>query len=274
MMLLHSCELINPAEDIPSYIHIDSILLSVQPDEGTASHKISDAWVYVDDELIGTFETPCTVPVLKDGAHRLTIRAGIKSNGIASTRPYYPFYDPYTIDNFMLVKDSVINVRPMVRYASGANIAWKEGFEDGGISLMNGTDDTTRITKTDDPSLVFEGNYSAFVKIWPGDTSCFFVSTDAYRLPVAGYTYLELNYKNNNKFTVGLIATIDSVYRTLPVLVMNRSDKWNKIYINLTMMVYNYPAASSWRIFISSVKESETEVPLIYFDNLKLVYSR
>jgi len=275
-MLVNSCELINPAEDIPSFIHIDSIDVNTNDPSavGSVSHKVSDAWVYIDDELIGTFELPATVPILKEGIHRLTIRAGIKSNGIASTRPYYPFYEPIIYDDFKLFKDSIIKINPVTHYSDGAKIAWKEGFEDGGVSLIKASDDTTSLYKTNDHSLVLEGDYSAYAKILPGDTSFFFRSTDTYRLPISGFSYLELNYKNNNKFLVGLIANINGSSVTLPVLVLNRSDKWNKIYINLTMMVYNYSTATDFYIFVSSERESDVAEPLIYMDNLKLVYSK
>lgn len=278
VILVNSCELINPAEDIPSFIHIDSIDINTNdpPATGSVSHKISDAWVYIDDELIGTFELPATVPILKEGAHRLMIRAGIKSNGIASTRPYYPFYEPVIYDNFKLFKDSIIKITPppVTQYSDGAKIAWIEGFEDGGVSLINAGDDTTSLYKTNDHSKVFEGNFSAYAKISPGDTSFFFRSTDTYKLPISGYSYLELNYKNNNKFVVGLIANINGSSVTLPVLVLNRSENWNKIYINLTMMVYNYSTATDFYIFVGSVRESDVAEPLIYLDNLKLVYSK
>jgi len=53
--------LINPAEPIPSYIHIDKIDLTTDySSQGTSSNKITDAWIYVDNELIGAFEMPVT----------------------------------------------------------------------------------------------------------------------------------------------------------------------------------------------------------------------
>lgn len=276
IMLVYSCELINPDETIPSFIQIDSIdVESNNPqEEGSVSHKISDAWVYIDDELIGSYELPATIPILKDGTHRMTIRAGIKSNGILSTRPYYPFYEPIVYDNFKLIKDSIIKVKPVTHYSSGAKIAWKEAFEDAGISLINATDDTTSLLITSNPALVFEGRNSGYIKILQNDTSFFFRSTDTYKLPISGFSYLELNYKNNNKFMVGLIAIINGSSVPLPVLILNRSDKWNKIYINLTMTVNNYISATDFYIFVSSAKEPDVTEPCIYLDNIKLVYSK
>ena len=99
---LSSCEIYNPSEDEPSYIHIDSISLTTDYTAyGTASHKITDAWVYVDNELIGAFELPANVPVLKSGVHNINIRPGIKLNGIAATRSYYPFFNPCIFNSFI-----------------------------------------------------------------------------------------------------------------------------------------------------------------------------
>ena len=57
VLLFHSCEIINPEEDIPSYIYVEEIkFTSTNPDQGSSSNKILDAWVYVDDELIGAFD--------------------------------------------------------------------------------------------------------------------------------------------------------------------------------------------------------------------------
>ncbi len=44
-----SCEVINPAEPVPSYIHLDSVSLkTTYITEGSALSNVSDAWIYVD----------------------------------------------------------------------------------------------------------------------------------------------------------------------------------------------------------------------------------
>src|SRR3954471_3898254 len=79
----------NKEEPIPVYVHIEKISLVANPDgfvnsvtgdEGSLSSKISDAWVYVDEQLVGCFELPVTFPVLAEGTHTVKIRAGIKVN--------------------------------------------------------------------------------------------------------------------------------------------------------------------------------------------------
>ena len=67
--LLFSCNKFDGDQTIPAYIHIEKITLADNPiiSEGSLSNRITDAWVYVDDELIGAFELPATFPVLKKG---------------------------------------------------------------------------------------------------------------------------------------------------------------------------------------------------------------
>ena len=65
LLLLSSCELINPEEDTPAFIKIDNFDYTV--DVGTA--KIVDAWVYIDNDLQGIYPIPNTIPVLKQRNH-------------------------------------------------------------------------------------------------------------------------------------------------------------------------------------------------------------
>src|SRR5580693_7824504 len=83
--LFNSCNLFDPPSAIPSYVHIDSIgFTSYYLTQGSNSHKISDAWVYVDQQLQGVYQLPATFPVLATGSHEIDIKAGIEINGIAS----------------------------------------------------------------------------------------------------------------------------------------------------------------------------------------------
>ena len=118
-IVISSCELINPAETVPSYIHIQKIDLISTATYGSSSSKISDAWVYIDEQLIGCFELPATIPILSEGSHNIKIRPGIKVNGIGSNRSPYPFYNiiEQTID---LQKGTVLNLSPTTTYTSAS----------------------------------------------------------------------------------------------------------------------------------------------------------
>ena len=84
-----SCRKFEGSQTIPAYIHIESIVVDSLTDYftyGSTTSKITDAWVYVDDDPIGCFELPATFPVLKHGPHKVTVYGGIMSNGIAAAR--------------------------------------------------------------------------------------------------------------------------------------------------------------------------------------------
>ncbi|MCK6650821.1 MAG: hypothetical protein L6Q66_14285 [Bacteroidia bacterium] len=160
----YSCNIINPAEPIPSYIRINGISLTTVAGQGSNSSKITDAWVYVDEQLVGCFELPVTIPILKEGVHQLKIRGGIKVNGISATRSPYPFYDSYT-QTISFNKGEVQTISPVVKYLSSADFTCMEDFEAStGTILYNspsGTDTTLAVTTL--TSEVFEGAKSGML---------------------------------------------------------------------------------------------------------------
>jgi len=279
-LIISSCEIINPEETIPSYIRINQIDLKSEYGQGTSSHKITDAWIYVDDELIGAFELPATFPVLSEGNHEIIIKPGIELNGIAPTRAIYPFYRPI-IKNINLSKDSIIVLDSLftlkTAYYGDTKFPWsnvgQEDFEESGVSIDSTYRSETGITVT---SLdVFEGNNSGLVTLY--DSINFFEakSIEAFDLPGGGsYVFLELNYKTNNHFTVGVFANnlFTGESSQHPIFVINPNNEWNKIYINLTPTVSRETQALDFNIFFGALLDDDVGKAEIYFDNIKLVH--
>ena len=69
---LCSCELINPPEDIPAYISINSFDLDPETgdnpiiNEKTKPHDINGVWLNIDGNIQGSYELPVTFPVLAE----------------------------------------------------------------------------------------------------------------------------------------------------------------------------------------------------------------
>ena len=95
LLFAGSCNLIDPEEAVPSVIYIDELSLNVNPGEGTDSHKITEVWVYTNGQMLGAFDLPARIPVLNQGNTDVLMFAGIKNNGISSTRIRYPFYTTF-----------------------------------------------------------------------------------------------------------------------------------------------------------------------------------
>jgi hypothetical protein len=270
--LLSSCSLFDPTEPIPSYISIDKIDLTTEPGQGTNSNKITDAWVYVDDQFVGCYELPCKFPVLFTGVHTVMVRAGIKVNGISAIRSPYPFYASYkqTVD---LQAGVVTEMNPTVTYASNAVFQFMEDFEQAGVLIdtSSASDTTIHIIGTSNPN-VFEGNYSGVAYLDHQNTFFECVSSQAYSLPKSGRdVFLEFNYKSNHEFIVGVEAQPPYYLKTAS-LTYNASSTWNKTYLYITPAVSGSPNALLFKVFIGMQNTSGADGVELYLDNIKLVY--
>lgn len=271
-MIIPSCNVINPPETIPSYIKIDKIDFTVSPMQGTASCDITDAWVYIDDQPMGCYELPAKFPVLQEGNHKISIYAGITIDGIAATRGIYPYFKPWT-QYVTLVQDSVVELHPATTYYSETKFTFIEAFEDGGILFEKSPLSDTMIVKTNNPLEVYEGDYSGIINL-ESTTDTFECKTiSSYVLPTSNSpVFIEMDYKTNNQFTVGIYSNFSSSIVRSAVLVINPSLYWKKIYINLTPAISRQATAIDTKIFIAANKSSNVSSGVILLDNIKLVH--
>ena len=265
------CELMDEAEPIPTYATIDTIKLETQQNsEGTNSHKIRDAWLFVDGQLLGAYELPMLAPVLDEGEHTVEIFAGMADNGIVSYPEIYPFYNRY-ITTKKFIPGETIAIDPSVKYDSKTIFSFIEDFEDGNI--FGGELDGDIGTKIE---LIrqgrFEGNRSG--KITLTAVSPIFEAATLLEYPifdednVSSPIYLEINYKNNVPFEVGIMgfkgnAFIEKTY----VAGFNPKDVWNKVYVNLTLDT-SVMDGDSYKIVIRAAKGEDVETGEIYLDNI------
>jgi len=263
--------------EIPSYIKIDTISINVTSLQGSASQKISDTWVYADNDLIGGFELPKKFPVLKSGSTLLSIYAGIILNGIKETRAPYPFYQQIN-KTVTLEREKVTDLGHLTfSYAEGTKFAWLEDFEQSNLTIDSTSRSEVNLVRTYLPELAsafpYETNKYAAKVVIPSDSLVFeCASHESYKLPTDGTSvFLEMNYKSNNAFTVGLFINGD-VSSQRSVLVINPSNNWNKIYINLTPTLSSSSTASSFRVFITAMKSTDEANAVIMFDNIKLLH--
>ncbi len=272
-----SCELYNPAEPVPSYIHIEKITLvtAVDGSQGSNSSKIADAWVYIDDQLIGCFELPATFPVTTEGPHQIKVIPGIKVNGIAATRAPYPFYSSYeqAVD---LKKTGRIVVNPIVHYSVSADFDFIENFENAGIILSkspaSGVDTIIQRIFSPDPN-VFEANSSGIAYLDATHTFFECVSNTSYNLPKAGApVFLEFNYKCNHEFAVGIYAHSSAGTIQTAALTFNPSATWNKTYLYLTPVVSSSTNATDFNIFFGMINTTGADSIALLLDNIKLVH--
>lgn len=275
----NSCYKFSGDQTIPSYIKIDSIGLSTYYfNEGSDSHNITDAWVYVDDNLIGVFELPALVPILKSGPQNIDVRAGIKLNGISSTRVPYPFYNAISFDGYELYPDSVRNMGYIkTTYQSNLVFAWMEDFEDSGLTFEEISISDTAIKRTvaNDPNAYQDeySQYSGIVNLTQDKPVWSATSLSSYPITKQGSAVLlEMDFKTNNYFNVGLLIKEYSQFIKIPLVILNHAETWRKIYINLGPNITLHPQADYFKVVIESEIEDENTQANIYMDNIKLIY--
>ena len=188
---------------VPAYISIDDILFSTDyATEGSASSNITDAWVYIDDNLVGVYELPATFPVLKEGNVEVKIYAGIKDNGITASRARYLLYDPH-IQTINLVPEETIKIISTVGYNPDVKFTWLEDFETASLSFLYHTRSDTIIMKQNND--VKEGNFSGHVYLESNMDFFEATSIEYGNVPKNGSpVYLEIDFKTNEPVLIGV----------------------------------------------------------------------
>ncbi len=273
LMMMCSCNIINPPETIPAYIEVDSFSVYTKSDgsQGSSSSNIADVWVTVDGNFLSGYQLGTKVPVLYNGTHDVTLRAGILLNGIDGTRVPYGVFQPFDT-TINLIAGQIHKIIPRVTYYSYTHFPLIEDFDHSSFFFKaDSTSDTTLTIVTDTNSIdhnsggVFlDGNHPFF--------EC--TTIDSFNLPGGTVpTYIELNYKCNNEFTVGVSANTQlGPITAYDLLNIRSTDVWKKIYINLTPIVLQAQHAIDWRIYIKATKADGQTTASLYFDNIKLVY--
>ena len=271
--MFSACNIVNPAESIPTYIQIDSVTLqSVVPEKhGSVSHKISDVWVYYNLQLLGAFELPAKVPVIANGKGQLQILAGIWDNGLSGTRVKYPFY---TVDTFSFTAQpgKSIAYTPTFRYRTADQPIIKyfvENFEQGN-SFMPLAGDTS-LVRTNNLNEVFEGTWSGKMYMRDTDATAQCITSQAFSIPPSKEAYLELNYKNDVPFDVRMEVFWNGSTIRSDIISLRERSTWNKAYLRLGGFASTYQNGQFKFYIRSSLPAGRTDGTIL-IDNFKVIY--
>lgn len=269
--LLISCKKYAPAPDA-FFLKVNSIHVSTNSKQGSGSHKIVDLHLYVNGFFQGAYPVGSAMPIVSDNKQvKIEIVPGIKNNGISDTRVFWRIYKEVRIDT--LVESGKTIERPLTFvYKESANFPWIEGFESNtvsGYSIEKSPESQVRprILQTENS---FEGKYLE-IKL-TGDTIIGQVqsSGEGYVLPKTNENvYLELNYRCNQTFVVGMITQTNQLK---PIIYLKEQQDWNKIYIQLSTVLNTEPTSEKNKIYFRLLKESSDPDAWMHLDNIKLVY--
>ncbi len=275
MIFLGSCDLINPEESVPSFIHINEFSFEAAPGEGTSSEKITEVWVYSNGQMLGAYDLPAHIPVLDEGSNQVTIFAGIKNNGISSTRIRYPFYTSFDT-TLQFNPGSEIVLKPRFFYRDDISIDQYD-FENNSNPFGDiGTSDVN-LNTISDAELVFEGGYSGYAYLADGNNQVLVRTNDVLQLTPGKVTFLEINYSTNNTLAAGLYSFQSGTEKkNLAVLINPTTESigtpvWNKIYIDLGLIPSQNINADHFEIYFEAVADTPGKTVEVFLDNVKLV---
>ncbi len=254
----------------PSYMHITPIEQNSKPGQGTNSHNIEFVYTLINDNSIGTYQVPATVPVLYEGAYSVEARPMIKWFAREGLHPYSMMKNYVQTINF--TKLGVDTLKPVFEYQDKIQFEWLEDFNDNdaSMSVRFGTIDTFYVQNELDHT--FDGTPYMYIPMGTGESFFEIESKDLFEIPDDGReVILEINYKTNVPFTIGLYATSTSQVIALPSVTPFAVTSWQKGYVYLTDEVFNQGKDTRFRVFFRSANASVAN-PEIYIDNLKLLY--
>jgi hypothetical protein len=284
LFLFASCVKNNPD---PAWIEILPWTVENNPNLGEeyqgSFHNFSNAWVYVDNDLMGVFELPVKIPVLKEGAKEIRIYPAILNNGISATKKIYPFVEVYA-STVELVKNETLTISPVTRYKDATKF-WIERFEDASVKIEESSISLANLqVVSSDPILVAEINEGSFGRISLNTTNNIFsASTTANAngtlempLPKGKEVYLEIDYYTTNSLVTGVLAIGDNGTKDNTNVQINAQDpstiEWKRIYIQLDEIVSLSTEANRFEFSLNAILDEGETATEINIDNIKAVY--
>jgi hypothetical protein len=259
------CNIVNPTEKIPTYIHVDSFKLKDSP-----INNITAVWVYYNGAPVGIFDLPATFPVMAEGTGTLQLAPGIASDGQNSQMEPYPFY---TFDTMALVAQPghTINHIPTTTYYSAVKMDTISAFTAGHTNFSKWAGNVA-IKAVNADSLVFENGWSGAIFLNAVGDSSVDSSNNTFAIPPGQSAYIEFAYKTSIPFYLGLQAHAGILQTNPRFLVGVKPDnsKWQKFYFKVQPYASEYQA-TSYTLYIKAVLQPGQTSGRLLLDNIKLV---
>lgn len=271
-LIISGCETFDPVEPAPSFIRISDFDFVTTDSQGDAAERIEDVWVLSGEETIGVFPLSSKIPLLVDGPTDISIRPGIRINGISSARAIYQYYTSFDTTVYLIPGGSPVQIHPVFGFNQFADFAFHEDFDGPGLELTATDFSETEVQTTSDPEIAYSGPSGYF--LLQGDQRKFECKSEKFNLPGSGnVVILEFNYKGNTPLTIGTFVYNPGQTIQSPVLTLNSSDEWKRIYVNLTEKISGNPNNTGVEVFFGMIRDESAEGDSeVYIDNIKLVY--
>jgi len=268
---------------IPSYIYIKEFKMNTDIQlQGDTSHDIVDVWLFQNQEFKGSFGLPTYIPITEKNKHNIKVRAGVKRSGQDDQRLNYLLFTDY--DVVLPLKDlGSDTISPVVSYLPNCKFPLLQDF-DGSSSFFSIQKPKLgdSIVKVNDGDAWKINNNSAKFILSDSTYQLIYASKELSNLPANNIPlYLELDYKCNSAFSIGLnpIYNNGNTTKSYSVYVANSTNgKWKKLYLDLALEIGTEIAkngtGTKFQIYFEVQKNGE---PLkdnthLFIDNVKLIH--
>ena len=284
LFIVSSCK---KEQVIPSYLYIPELNSNgIYSISGTDSSKIYGAKVFLNNVLVGVYQTPVEVPIFAEGEQTIKTIAVIEKNGFPNDLITYPNFD-FSTDIVQLEPDKTVDLTPTVEYLSTANIDfWFEDFESPSIKFVTTENSTGDLIKTQDPELVYFDNSNnnadnstsglfrldsdtAYIKSLTNENFIYKKNTNVF---------VEIHYQNNQPFFFDIVVfnTLGQVEK-IPFFqfkeTINEEGElyWNKIYLEIGSFLNEIDLLSSFEICFEMQKDNSVSNSIVVIDNVKVI---
>ncbi len=281
---------------VPSYLHLDRMTVVPQaqnapsPEAGFYNSDI-DAVQFIcyfegdnSETNLGTFQLPCTVPILRQGDMKyLRAYPVVKQNGSTSTRIYYFYYNYVELKNVKVQSDSVTNLgihdserdlwtlQTTYKTRNQMSVLAEDYFEP---TTFNTHFDSTVVWVSNDPEGACNGQGYGLVHIPDSISILNFYIKDEFDIPNSTI-YLEMNYQTDVELHLDMIGyEISSggaaTSKGIIALKPTTGKGWKKIYINLTRTWSQFNYNAPFTLYFQAVNPNGIDAN-VKLDNVKIL---
>lgn len=262
----------------PKYIVVDTLLMELNPGEGTEKHNFNEVWAYSGSNFIGAFPLPAQIPVLSGESTLLSFFPGYRQYSLDNFPDNYPFATRYDTILNNTTNAEFIPINPQVRMNPGTEFSFVETFEQGTSFTFRYTPDNSanlavysgdaydgnncgRAILTEDNFLLQQGN-----------------SIQLANIPLDGTpSMIELSYKSDVQLGIGFYGYAPSgTSERFVKVVMFPNEEWNRVYVPIEdeLNQFGQQGYTSMRILIEAVfnPNLDKEEQEVLIDEIKLLH--
>lgn len=273
---LQSCNYFDSDTPQPIFVEIPSVSLSTTPEQGDPSHNITDVWVNANGQLLGVFPLPARIPIIiAEGVDSiaLTVLPGIRNDGQTATAFIYRLIaaERYVLDP--VIGETTV-LEPVFKYSDNAIFDFVEGFEAAHIFTAPGPNNTGNGSIVPTTEEAASGQRSGVMRLDENTKLAEVLTFSAFDRANngGGDSYIELDYKTDTPFSVGVYARQGSTMIPFYNVIITEKEDWNRIYLDFTFDLAPQGIDDYRVAIVGSIENSDQEAGAIFIDNIKLVH--